>query len=129
MKSFCHPVDKANATFLCSNGQMLSLHMLSAHNLGDLPLRIYSRYPPQTFLLALSSIQTVRPAEELFLPPAGFTKYESEAVMLDELRVRQANVFKRKRKMAVGTSITTRPGLMADINLDLEHLLNQISEI
>jgi hypothetical protein len=60
---------------------------------GNLPLQIDLLTSPHPFTLALSKIQSIIPAEELFLPPDGFTKYESEAAMLDELAARQQSVL------------------------------------
>jgi len=44
-------------------------------------------------MLALSKIQRVTPAEDLFLPPSDFTKYESETALINELALRQRNLF------------------------------------
>jgi hypothetical protein len=87
-----HPVDKANVTVMGNDGQTMILQLLRAQDMGNLPLQIHSFDSPQSFALALSKIQSVMPAEELFLPPDGFTKYESETAMLNELAARQRNV-------------------------------------
>jgi hypothetical protein len=88
-----HLVDKANVTVMGSDGQTLIIQLLRAQDLGDLPLRIRSLNRPHSFALALSKIQLVRPADDLFLPPDGFTKYESEAALINELAARQQSVF------------------------------------
>lgn len=103
-----HPVNKANATFTDGNGHALSLQLLSAPDLGALPLQIYSRYPPQTFSLALSKIRPAAQAAGLFLPPDGFTKYESDTAMLNELGVRQADIFKKQEEDG-GVNINYKP--------------------
>jgi hypothetical protein len=103
-----HLVDKANVTFMNSNGQTTSLQLLRAHDLDDLSLKIYSRYQPQTFLLAMSNIQPLVQAEELFLVPDGLTKYEGEAAMLNELAVRQANIYNKKEEDG-GVNINYKP--------------------
>jgi hypothetical protein len=81
-----------------SDGQTINVQLLRAQDMGNLPLQIYSLNRPHSFALALSKIQWVKPAEELFLPPDGFTKYESEAAMLNELAARQQNVFGEKHE-------------------------------
>jgi hypothetical protein len=93
-----HPADKRNATIMGSNGQTLILQMLTARDLGNLPLKIFpSADSPYSFALTLSKIQLLVPADELFLPPDGFTKYVSAAAMLDELTDRQQDVSGVKR--------------------------------
>ena len=91
-----HPVDQANVTVFCSNGEIASFHRLTAHDLDDLPLRVKSLNRPQPFVLALTKLQRGAVAEELFLPPVDFTKYENEAAMLTELGLRQQGVFRVK---------------------------------
>jgi hypothetical protein len=88
-----HLVDKANVTVMGSDGQTLVLQLLRAPDLGNLPLQIRLINSPHSFVLALAKIKLVRPADDLFLPPDGFTKYESEAAMINELAARQQSVF------------------------------------
>jgi hypothetical protein len=76
----------------------VTVQLLRAQDMGNLPLQIYSLNRPHSFELALSKIQLVIPAEELFLPPDGFTKYENEAAMLNELAARQQSVFGEKHE-------------------------------
>lgn len=87
-----HPVDKANATVMGSDGQTITVALTRAQDLGNLPLKIDSLSGSQAFALALSNIQALVPGEELFSPPDGFTKYQSQTAMLEELTSRQLSV-------------------------------------
>jgi len=88
-----HPIDKANVTVVGNDGQLTTFQISRSQDMGNLPLQIDLLTSPHPFTLALSKIQSIIPAEELFLPPDGFTKYESEAAMLDELAARQQSVL------------------------------------
>jgi hypothetical protein len=88
-----HLVDQATVTVMGSDGQTLVLQLFRAQDLGNLPLQIRSLNNPHSIALALSKIKLVKPADDLFLPPDDFTKYESEAAMINELAARQQSVF------------------------------------
>ena len=105
-----HLVDKANVTVMGSDGQTLIIQLLRAQDLGNLPLRIRSLNRPPSFALALSKIQLVMPAEDLFLPPDGFSKYESEAALINELAARQQSLFGGGREHAGATGDYDEPG-------------------
>lgn len=88
-----HPVDQVEVTAMGSDGQRTLLQLTRAQDLGDLPLQIRSADEPNSFVLTLSQVRLLLPAEALFQPPDGFTKYQSEPAMLDELAARQQDVF------------------------------------
>jgi hypothetical protein len=90
-----HVVDQVNVTVTDRDGQTTTIQLLRAQDLGNLPLQIHSVDGSHPFALTLSKIQQVTPAEDLFLPPDGFTKYESEAAMLIELTGRQQSILGR----------------------------------
>jgi hypothetical protein len=52
-------------------------------------VRIRSLKTASNFTLTLTKIQPGAPPDELFLPPGGFTKYDSEEALLAELTSRQ----------------------------------------
>jgi hypothetical protein len=91
-----HLADKAQVVVLESDGQMLHFQLARAQDLGNLPLQINSIDPANSYQLALTKIQPLTPSEELFLPPDGFTKYDSETALLAELTARQQDVFGAK---------------------------------
>lgn len=96
-----HPVDHADVTAIGADGQRIVLHLTRAQDLGNLPLQIRKTDEPDAFTLMLAKVQKGLPPEELFLPPDGFTKYESETALLDELNARQHNVFENKQERGV----------------------------
>lgn len=91
-----HPVDKANVTVMASDGQNMAFQLMQAQDMGGLPIQTKSLNSFQAFTLVLSEIRPGNPAEELFSPPDGFTKYESEVAMLTELGIRQQGVYSAK---------------------------------
>lgn len=88
-----HPVDRASVTVMGSDGQTIVVQLLRAEDMGNLPLHIESLNGPNSFTLALSKIHSVTPPEELFAPPDGFTKYQDETTMLNELETRLYTVL------------------------------------
>jgi hypothetical protein len=88
-----HPVDDAEATCLNGNGQRMVLHLTRAQDLGNLPLDIQVIEGPGAFAVALTQAQNATPAADLFLAPDGFTKYPSEAALVEELADRQQSVY------------------------------------
>lgn len=84
-----HPTDRAKVTVTGSDGQTITVEETRAQDLGKLPLRIDLISGPQPFAMVLSKVVPIVPAEELFSPPDGFTKYTNQTAMLDELWARQ----------------------------------------
>jgi len=84
-----HPTDRAKVTMAGSDGQTVTVQLERAQDLGKAPLRIDLISGPQPFTVVLSKVLPIVPAEELFSPPDGFTKYTNETAMLDELTARQ----------------------------------------
>lgn len=93
-----HPVDKANVTVMSSDGQNMAFQLMRAQDLGGLPIQTKTLNSFQAFTLVLSEIRSEISAEDLFMPPDGFTKYESELAMLNELEIRQQGVFSARPK-------------------------------
>jgi hypothetical protein len=60
--------------------------------LGGLAVRVNSIEDPEAFTITLSQIRLESPPEKVFLPPDGFTRYESEEAMLNELMSRQQSL-------------------------------------
>jgi hypothetical protein len=87
-----HPIDKANVTVMGSDGQTASIELLRVQALDNLPLRMSFSHRSNSVTLAVSNIQWCQSSKDLFMPPEEFTKYESEAAMLDELTARQHSV-------------------------------------
>ncbi len=96
-----HVVDSAEVTALGVVNQKTVLQLNRAQNLGNLPVQIRQPDETNSFALRMTKVLAVVPPEELFLPPDGFTKYESETALLDELLARQHNVFENKPERAI----------------------------
>jgi len=88
-----HPIEQAEVTAIGSDGQSIALQVTRAQDWGNLPMEIRLADEPNPFDLTLTNVRLIRPAEALFLPPDGFTKYESETALLEELTAREQNVF------------------------------------
>ena len=104
-----HPVDQANLTLLGENDQMFRLLASRALDLGRLPVGIQSLNGPDLFTLTLSNIQRVRPGANDFLPPDGFTKFAAAGALIDELAIRQQNVFGGSGGVSGGQPAGTPP--------------------
>jgi len=63
-----------------------------APDLKGMPLRIDSPASPASFTLSLSNVRLEAPPAKIFLPPEGFTKYDSPEAMTAELITRQHNL-------------------------------------
>ena len=88
-----HPVDYADVTATRSDGNKNVLHLAQAKDLGNLPLQIRSDNGADSFVLVLSKVKAIAPAEAMFLPPIGFTRYPSELALVNELADRQRMVL------------------------------------
>ena len=102
-----HPVEKANVSVLCSNGEKLGYQLVRAKDMGSLPIQINSLNSLQPFILTLSKVRLEPPGVGLFLPSDGFTKYASEAAMLNELGNRQLGGLREKPDQ--GVNINYKP--------------------
>ena len=103
-----HTVDQANMTVMGSDGQTMDFQLLVAKDLHNLPVQISSRNSPQSFTLTMAKIRLTMPQAELFLPPDGFTKYESETAMLNEMTTREQGILGARHKDG-GVNINYKP--------------------
>jgi hypothetical protein len=110
-------VEHAEVTALGSDGKKTRLNLSRAQDLGNLPLQIRSADEPNSFSLTLTKVRLIPPAETLFLPPDGFTKYESETALLNELASRQQHVFGGERERTVLPEVPKLPDEDFDCNI------------
>lgn len=101
-------VREANVTVTGSDGQLPGLQVFEAQDLGKVPLRINSLGGRQPFTVTLSNVRLDLPAEELFLLPDGFTKYDDEADMLDEMSFREQGIISARHRDN-GVNINYKP--------------------
>ena len=103
-----HPIEKANLTFECNDGQRMSFQTFRAQDMDGLIMQISSLNTLPAFTMVVSNIRLEIPAEELFLPPDGFTRYANEAAMLNELGARQQGGLSGKPDQG-GVNINYKP--------------------
>jgi len=84
-----HEVEKVNAMVLGDDGRRTPLQWLRAPDLGGAPLQVYSADRPHSFELSLKKLQPAGAEADLFLPPDGFTKYDTASALISELAIRQ----------------------------------------
>lgn len=73
-----------------TDGKQARLEVAPARDLGGLPARISLMDDPSPFVLTLSRVRLEPVPDGLFTPPAGFTRYENQEALLNELAARQA---------------------------------------
>lgn len=88
-----HPMQVAEATFAGPDEEPLVLRMTRAKDLNGLPLQISVSGGKESWQVTLTKLQIKAPEESTFLPPDGFTKYATDAALLDELASRQQNFY------------------------------------
>ena len=96
-----HPAEQATATVMASDGTATEFQVLRATDLNGVPVRITARSDSGSMLVVLSKIRREAPPVEVFRPPDGFTKYESQEAMMNELLSRLQNV-RRSIKEPIG---------------------------
>ncbi len=72
-----HPCVKNRVLISGANGQSAEAITWDATDLKDLPIQIQTQEKDSTSLIRFKQIQFARPAEGLFEPPSGFTRYDN----------------------------------------------------
>ena len=90
-----HPCQPIEVTVAATDGSTTLYRLWRATDLKGLPLRITcaSNGLPQTLTLSKVRLQTL--PNDLFLPPNGFTKYDSPEALATELAARQRSLKHR----------------------------------
>jgi hypothetical protein len=89
-----HPCRRLEAVVGCNDGQSARFTVWQAEDAKRLPVRIQSTSGSRQFTLDLSDIRMDLPAQELFTPPADFTKYATPVALMNELIIRQTELIK-----------------------------------
>jgi hypothetical protein len=86
---------RAEAVVTADDGSLAAFRLWRATDLEGLPIRVTctSSGTPQTLTLSKPRLDT--PPDDLFLPPAGFTKHDSPLSLVAELVARQHNLKRR----------------------------------
>jgi len=99
--------EESESVVVSSEGQATELRVWRATELNRFPIRINLATNPAPMTISFSQIHLQKPANELFLPPDGFTKYPSVETMITEMAGRQQSL---RRGPPVAMPETDRPG-------------------
>ena len=90
-----HPCHQTEVTIAANDGSASVFRVWRATDLKGLPVRISGASDGTPVTLTLSKIKLEAMPNDLFQPPAGFTKYASAEAMVTELVSRQYNLKQR----------------------------------
>jgi len=90
-----HPCHRCEAVVVLDNGLKARLTLWQADDARYFPVRIEAVNGPNRMTLNFSEIRLEYPAQQLFLPPDGFTAYATSAALMNELIVRDASLARR----------------------------------
>ncbi len=87
-----HRCEEQEADVASSYGSTAAFSVWRAADLQGFAMRIASVTNSATLTVSFSKVRIEQPPEDIFLPPNGFTKYDSAEAMMDELASRQLNL-------------------------------------
>ena len=90
-----HPCQATEVTVTASDGATTFFQVWRARDLNALPLRIACPSNGLPVTLTLSKVRLEPVPEALFLPPNGFTKYDSVETLMTELALRGMNLGRK----------------------------------
>jgi hypothetical protein len=102
-----HTCQATEVTVTASDGVTTIFRVWRATDLKGLPLRIQCPSGGVPLTLTLSKVRLGAVPNDLFLPPNGFTKYESPEAMMTEMALRRVNLG---RKQIYNTPDVAEPG-------------------
>jgi hypothetical protein len=91
-----HPCQATEVTVTASDGVATVFRVWRAADLKELPLRIQCPSGGVPLSLTLSKVSLGAVPNDLFLPPNGFTKYESAEAMMTEMALRRVNLSRKQ---------------------------------
>ena len=91
-----HSCQVAEVTVTASDGVATVFRAWRAADLKGLPLRIQCPSGGVPLTLTLSKVRLEAIPNDLFLPPNGFTRYESPEAMMTEMALRRVNLSRRQ---------------------------------
>jgi hypothetical protein len=94
-----HPCHRCEADVPLRGGLAVRLILWRADDANHFPVRIEAVDGPDRMTLNFSDIRLEYPAQELFLPPDGFTPYATSVSLMNELIVRDAS-YAQKGQMS-----------------------------
>ena len=90
-----HPCQATEVTVTASDGATTFFQVWRARDSNALPLRITCPSNGMPVTLTLSKVRLETVPEDLFLPPNGFTKYDSVEALMTELALRGVNLGRK----------------------------------
>jgi hypothetical protein len=90
-----HPCQQTQVTVAANDGSVSAFRVWRATDLKGLAVRIAGVSDGTPLTLTLSKIKLEVVPNDLFQPPAGFTKYASAEAMVNEMVMRQGNLKQR----------------------------------
>jgi hypothetical protein len=90
-----HPCLATEVTVTASDGATTFFQVWRARDLNALPLRINCPSNGMPVSLTLSKVRLETVPEDLFLPPNGFTRYDSVEALMTELALRGMNLGRK----------------------------------
>lgn len=91
-----HACEEQSAVVASSNGASSSFRVWRAADLKGFPLRIALVTDSRPFVLHFSKVRLEVPQHGLFLPPDGFTRFDSAETMLNELYLRTPSTGRKR---------------------------------
>jgi len=91
-----HPCQAAEVTVTASDGVSTVFQVWRATDLKGLPLRVHCPSNGAPVTLTLSKVRIEAVPNDLFLPPNGFTKYDSPEAMMTEMALRRVNLSRKR---------------------------------
>ena len=91
-----HTCQPGEATVTAADGTATVFRVWQATDLHGLPLRVTCPSTGTILTLTLSKVRLEPVPNDLFVPPAGFSKYESSEAMMAELFLRKHNLSRKR---------------------------------
>jgi hypothetical protein len=108
-----HSCEPCEVTVTASDGVATVFRVWRATDLKGLPLRIQSASGGVPLTLTLSKVRLEAIPNDLFLPPNGFTRYESAEAMMTEMALRRVNLSRKQIYQSQNLDETATPNTRA----------------
>jgi hypothetical protein len=105
-----HPCHRREALVELDDGRKERMTLWEADDDKHFPVRIEAMKGIERMTLNFSEVRLEYPAQELFLPPDGFTSYASATAMMNELIVRDASYAKKSSGPDLDQPVDSRSG-------------------
>ncbi|MGA2864567.1 MAG: hypothetical protein ABSF95_08765 [Verrucomicrobiota bacterium] len=90
-----HPCQQTEVEVASNNGTRALFRVWRAADLKGFPICIVTAAPGRPLAVNASKLRLEAPSSRLFLPPDGFTRYDSAETMMAEMAMRQENLRRK----------------------------------